>query len=157
MRKEITTEEMTAAVLKLLNARCDGIDPAAPNLRFCPALECCDGPARSITYRFHTYDWMANPMGVTHGGMIAAILDASMGVLCTALYGPMTPTITMTINYCRPVPLNEDILVRACASYTGGTNCQLTVEMYLPGQPDQPLATACGVYYTAHASKENNG
>lgn len=153
MRIEITTEEMRAIAETFLAARCEDADPTVPNLRFCPTLECCNGPTRSITYRFRTYGWMANPMGVTHGGMTAAILDASMGVLCTVLYGAMTPTITMTINYCRPVPLDTEVLVRVHASYPGGTNCQLTAEMYLPGEPNDPLATACGVYYTAHAGK----
>ena len=153
MRIDLTTEEMTAVAEKFLNARCEGIDPSQPNLRFCPSLEACDGSTRTIIYRFHTYGWMSNPMGVTHGGMISAILDASMGVLCTVFYGVMTPTITMTTNYCRPVPLDADILVRAKVSYTGGTNCQVSAEMYLPGEEDNPLATTCGVYYTAHAGK----
>lgn len=153
MRKEITTEELTAAIMKVLEVRCEGVDPSQPNLRFCPELVCCDGPARTVTYRFHTYDWMANPMNITHGGMISAILDASMGVLCVGLYGVMTPTITMTTNYCQPVPLNTDILVHARATHTGGTSCQLTAEMYLPGEEESPLATTTGVYYTAHTPK----
>lgn len=153
MRIELTTEQMTATAKSFLAARCDDVDPSQPNLRFCPTLEGCDGPSRTITYRFRTYGWMSNPMGVTHGGMVSAILDASMGVLCSVLYGVMTPTVTMTTNYCRPVPLDAEVLVRAHASYTGGTSCQVTTEMYLPGEENDPLATATGVYYTAHAGK----
>lgn len=156
MRKEITTEQLSAALDHILAARCDGIDPAQLNLRFCPTVESCDGPSRSLTLRFRTYPWMANPMGVTHGGIVSAILDASMGTLCVALYGVMTPTITMTTNYCRPVPLDCEVLVNIRASYTGGTNAQLAAEMYLPGEPNDPLATTTGVYYTAHAKKEQN-
>lgn len=153
MRIEITTEQLNTAVEKVLAVRCEGIDPTQLNLRFCPTLECCDGPARSITFRFRTYGWMSNPMGVTHGGMIAAILDASMGTLCASLYHVMPPTITMTTNYCRSVPLDTEVLVKVHATYPGGTSCQLTAEMYLPGELSDPLATATGVYYTAHAGK----
>lgn len=153
MRLEITTEQLTAAIHDMLAVRCKDIDPSQPNLRFCPELVSCDGPARSVTYRFRTYGWMANPMGVTHGGMIAAILDASMGTLCASLYRIMPPTITMTTNYCRSVPLDTEVLVKVHATYPGGTNCQLTAEMYLPGEEADPLATTCGVYYTAHAGK----
>lgn len=153
MSKEMTTEQLDAVLRKFLAIRCDGIDPAQLNLRFCPTLESCDGPARSVTFRFHTYPWMANPMKITHGGIVTAILDASMGTLCTAVYGEMTPTITMTTNYCQPVPLDTDVLVRVHASHTGGTSAQLTAEMYLPEESCDPLATASGVYYTAHAKK----
>ena len=153
MRKEITTEQLAANLDQILSVRCAGIDPSQPNLRFCPTVESCDGSSRSICLRYHTYSWMANPMNVTHGGMIAAILDASMGVLCIGLYGVMTPTITMTTNYCRPVPLDTDVLVRVRASYTGGTNAQMSAEMYLPDEPNDPLATTIGVYYTAQANK----
>ena len=154
MRKEITTEQLTINLKKILTARCDGIDPSQPNLRFCPTVESCDGPSRCAQLRFHTYPWMANPMNVTHGGMISAILDASMGVLCFGLYGVMTPTITMTTNYCRPVPLDTDILVRVRLSYPGGTSAQLSADMYLSTDLTVPLATATGVYYTAQADKK---
>lgn len=156
MHNEITTEQLSAALDRILTIRCDGIDPAQLNLRFCPTVEACDGPSRTVTFRFHTYPWMSNPMGVTHGGIISAILDASMGTLCASLYNIMPPTITMTTNYCRPVPLDCDVLVMVRASYLGGSNAQLSAEMYLPGEPNAALATTTGVYYTAHAKKEQN-
>lgn len=153
MQKEITTEQLSANLNRILSVRCSGIDPAQPNLRFCPIVEACDGPARSVTFRFHTYSWMANPMNVTHGGMISAILDSSMGTFSYGIYGVLTPTITMTTNYCRPVPLDSDILVRVHAAYPGGTSIHLSAEMYLPGEENDPLATTTGVYYTAHATR----
>lgn len=156
MHKELTTEQLSAALDRILAFRCDGVDPSQLNLRFCPTVESCDGPTHSVVFRFRTYSWMSNPMGVTHGGIVSAILDASMGTLCTAFYGAMTPTITMTTNYCRPVPLDTEVLVRVRVSYTGGTNAQMAAEMYLPGEPNDPLATTTGVYYTAHAKKEQN-
>ena len=154
MRKEYSTEELAAVLDRVLAFRCKGIDPTELNLRFCPSVEDCDGPGRSIVLRFRTYSWMANPMGVTHGGMVSAILDASMGTLCTTFAGVLTPTITMTTNYCRPVPLETEILVRARLTHLGRTSGQLSAEMYLPGEERSPLATATGVYYTAHAEKE---
>lgn len=153
MTKEMTTEQLADSLEKFLKIRCEGVRPEELNLRFCPTLESCDGPARSAVFRFRTYSWMSNPMGVTHGGIISAILDASMGTLCTTFYDTMTPTITMTTNYCRPVPLDCEVLVEVRASHIGGTSAQLTAEMYLPDEPQDPLATSSGVYYTAHAKK----
>lgn len=153
MGKELTTEQLKQTLTTFLQARCEGIDPEQLNLRFCPTLESCDGNQRCATFRFHTYPWMSNPMGVTHGGIVTAILDASMGVLCTAFYNQMTPTITMTTNYCLPVPLNADVLVQVQVSHTGGTSAQLSARMYAADELRKPLATASGVYYTAHAKK----
>ena len=153
MRKEFTTQQLTDTITSFLAVRGKGADPTKLNLHICPTLESCDGPSQSVVFRFFTYPWMSNPMGVTHGGMISAILDASMGILSTALYGVMTPTITMTTNYCRPVPLETEVLVTVRANYTGGTNIQLSCEMCLPDEPCDPLATASGVYYTAHANQ----
>ena len=153
MGKELTTEQLQKILTTFLRARCEGIAPDKLNLRFCPTLESCDGASRCAVFRFHTYPWMANPMGVTHGGIVTSILDASMGTLCTSFYGEMTPTITMTTNYCRPVPLDTDVLVQVQLSHIGGTSAQLSAQMYLSGELHVPLATASGVYYTAHARK----
>ena len=79
MQKEMTTEQFDAVLRKFLAIRCEGVEPSELNLRFCPELESCDGTARSAIFRFHTYSWMSNPMGVTHGGIVTAILDASSG------------------------------------------------------------------------------
>ena len=35
---------------------------------------------KSITYRFRTEEWMQNPYGSVHGGLIATMLDLAMGV-----------------------------------------------------------------------------
>lgn len=153
MAREITTQQLKENLGRLLTRRCDGVDPTQLNLRFCPTPLACDGPGRTVVLSFRTYPWMSNPMGVTHGGIVAAILDSSMGMLCYGIYGAMTPTITMTTNYNRPVPLETEVLVRARATYPGNSSCQLTAEMYLPGQEDAPLATATGAYHTAHAGK----
>lgn len=155
MPGKMTTRELEDSLDRFLTDRCKGIDPAVPNLRFCPIPESCDGPARHVVFRVHTYPWMANPMNVTHGGIIASILDSSMGILCGTLYGLMTPTITMTTNYCHPVPLDANVMVAVRVTFAGGTSAQTAAEMYLPGESGDPLATATGVYYTAHAQRHS--
>lgn len=153
MYKEITTEQLSATVEDLLTNRLDGGDPSQPNLIFYPKLEGCSGPEHTVSFRFHTYRWMKNPNQVVHGGMIAALLDNAMGMTCICLYGDMTPTISLSINYCRPVPLDADIIIRIRAVTTGSTNCQLTAEIFLPDAPQLPLVTALGVYYTARVNR----
>lgn len=150
MRTDITPEELAERISGILALRSSEIDPSQPNLRFCATLDRCDD---SGTYlRCHTYGWMSNPNRTVHGGMIAAILDTSMGTVCCALYeGGFTPTITMTINYARPVPLDTDIIVRVCHSYAGTGSAQLSAELLSADDAHTILATASGVYHTAQA------
>ena len=152
MRKNITPEILEQRIRALLALRGQDIDPNQPNLRFCGELESCG--ENTACLRYHTQPWMANPNRVLHGGITAAILDTSMGTLCSVLYeGGFTPTITMNISYALPVPLDADILVRVRASYTGGTTAQLSAELCLPEAPDTVLASATGVYHTARANE----
>ena len=155
MYKEITNEQMADAAQAMLRKRFGPrVSPNELNLHFHPELVACDGPGHSLTFRFHTYPWMTNPGGVTHGGIIAALFDNAMGMTCTTLYQAMTPTITLTVNYARPVPLERDVLIRTHAVTTGGTSAQLTAELYFENEPDALLATASGVYYTAQAAEQ---
>lgn len=150
MDQIMTDAQLKETIEHFIDSRCEGVDPTAWNLRFCPAVESCNGAARRALLRLHTYPWMANPMQITHGGIVTSLLDSSMGILCCALYGAMTPTITMTTNYYRPVPLDTDILVSVRAAYCGRSSAQLTAELFLPDDPTVPLVSASGVYHTAH-------
>lgn len=152
MRIQVTDEQLAAPIQKMLARHSCG-NPAEPNLNFQFALEHCDGPAQTVCYQVHTYPWMTNPNHVVHGGVIAAMLDSAMGLLCAGLYDAMTPTITMTINYALPVPLDEDIMIRVRAFGTARTSAQITGEIYLPGDPGTILVSAMGVYHTAHTNR----
>ena len=150
MRTNVTPEELAQRIGELLSLRNHELDPEQPNLRFCSQLDRCDSSGVYLSSR--TYEWMANPNRVVHGGMVAAILDTSMGTVCCALYeGGFTPTITMTVNYARPVPLGIGITVRVRHSYTGAGSAQLSAE--LMDENGTILATASGVYHTALTEK----
>lgn len=151
MYREITTEQLKNAVRRMIDFRNRDFDPSVFNLAFPVEIEECSGPERMVVFRYHTYPWMSNLNQVVHGGIIAAILDVSMATLNTALYDMVTPTVSMTVNYARPVPLDVDILVKVCCASTGGSNAQLSAWMYLQGESYLPLATAVGVYHTARA------
>ena len=111
-------------------------------------LVSCDEETRTIELAFDTKPWMANPMGVVHGGVLAILLDNGMGVACHALYKKATPTISMTVNYQRPVPLSSTIIVRSRVVSFGRTVSHTTADLYVAGEPDRILVTATGVYST---------
>lgn len=105
------------------------------------------GPAGSLLFACHTDASMSNPLGIVHGGVTASLVDTCMGVTCTAQCGGSpTPTVTMTINYARPVPLDADVLVRTRTVRVGNTSGQMSAEVFLAKNPEEILVTATGVY-----------
>ena len=106
-----------------------------------------DGPDGSLLFACHTDPSMSNPLGIVHGGVTASLLDTCMGVTCSAQCGrAATPTVTLTVNYVRPVPLDAQLRVRTRTVRIGRTTGQLSAEVFPAGRPDEVLATATGVY-----------
>ena len=155
MPAELSTQQLSTILDNFLAEMRALGDPAKPNQYFFPSIESCDGPGRRITYRYKTYEWMRNPNGVVHGGIIATMLDVSMGCLCRSFTDKFTPTINITINYARPIPVGSDILVTVHAATMGRTSAQLTAELALADKPEQTAVTAMGVYYTARDVRES--
>lgn len=109
----------------------------------------CDGPTGSILFAYDTRPWMANVMGTVHGGIIATLLDSCMGITCAVHVDVPTPTVTMTVNYLKPLPLSGTVHVRTRLNHLGRTTAQAMGEIFFPDRPDETLVTATGVYSTA--------
>lgn len=106
-----------------------------------------DGPDGSLLFACRTTPAMSNPLGIVHGGVTASLVDACMGVTCSAQCGrAATPTVTMTVNYIRPVPLDADIRVRTRTVRIGCSTGQMSAEVFPADRPDRVLVTATGVY-----------
>ncbi|EHI49955.1 hypothetical protein HIMB100_00002410 [SAR116 cluster alpha proteobacterium HIMB100] len=60
------------------------------------------GDDDALTISFDVNEMFTNPQGTFHGGMIATVLDISMGHLLNKAIGPGS-TIEMKIQYLRPV------------------------------------------------------
>ncbi len=156
MYRNITTEQLSQALHRMIRFRNENFNPAKFNLAFPVTIEYCDGTNRTAVFRYHTYPWMSNLNRVVHGGIVATILDVSMATLNISFYGAVTPTVSMAVNYARAVPLDQDILVEVCIAATGGSTAQVTAWMYLPDEKHLPLATAVGVYHTAQAVRDGH-
>ena len=61
----------------MIHFRNEKFDLAAFDLAFPIKVEHCDGPNRTVVFRYYTYPWMSNLNRVVHGGIVAAILDVS--------------------------------------------------------------------------------
>ena len=148
MAQPMETRELRRRVTSFLKRRRTANPQGIPDPSADLTLIDCDGPAGSLVLRYQTRPWMANILGVVHGGVTANLADTCMGVACAAQCGVITPTISLTINYARPVPLEAEVIVRIRTVRCGATSGQMAAEICLPGQPDRPLVTASGIYCT---------
>ena len=148
MADGLTTEELRRRVQRFLDYRAKRTAQAIVEPSADLTLVDCDGPTGSLVLGYETKSWMANIWGVVHGGVTATLVDTCMGITCGVQCGVITPTISMTVNYARPVPLNANIEVRTRTVRCGATSGQLSAEVYLAGRPDQLLVTASGAYCT---------
>lgn len=147
MTECISSEELRRRAAEFIARRAQSPAGAWPRIGEDIALADEDGPAGSLLFSCHTDESMSNPLGIVHGGVTASLVDTCMGVACAAQCGGApTPTVTMTVNYARPVPLDADILVRVRTVRIGHTSGQMQAEVFLAGAPEGALATASGVY-----------
>lgn len=112
----------------------------------------CNHEAQMLTLRFETTDWMMNPGGVVHGGMLSTMFDIAMGVATLGLSGSFTQTVNLSISFLSPAPNHDHMLVTAHATRVGKTYVQLTAEGY--SEKTRVLcATATGIFHCAGHEK----
>ena len=148
MTQPIETRELCRRVQSMLERRRLENPRGMPDPSADLTLMDCDGPAGSLVLGYQTKPWMSNIWGVVHGGVVANLVDTCMGITCAVQCGVITPTVSMTVNYARPVPLDGEVIVRTRTIRCGATSGQMSAEVCLAGQPDRPLVTASGVYCT---------
>jgi len=147
MTKTISNEELRRNAAEFIRLRAESPARAWPRFGKDLLLVDEDGPAGSLLFSSRTDASMANPLGIVHGGITASLVDTCMGITCAAQCGgAATPTITMTVNYARPVPLDADVLVRTRTVRVGNSSGQLSAELFLAGKPEELLVTATGAY-----------
>ena len=148
MTYQLETQELRRRVQATLELRKQQMPQGMPDPSPGLTLLDCDGPTGSLVLGYQTEPWMANVWGVVHGGVVANLMDTCMGITCAVQCGVITPTISLTLNYARPVPLDAGVVVRTRTVHCGATTGQMSAEIYPAGQPDKLLVTATGAYST---------
>ncbi len=121
-----------------------------------PELESCDEQAKSLTFSFETREWMSNPGGAVHGGVIAEAISISVNALACYYAGmKQNPCISLQLCYPRPGLIGERIYVRATAVHAGKNMAYVSAVAWQKGREDKPFATGTGVHYTAAAMEES--
>ena len=91
--------------------------------------------------------WMTNPGGVMHGGLICTFLDTAMGSVAGCVTGHMTPSVSIHVDFVRPVLLDTPVCIRVHAPSIGGTLAYMTAELWQADET-RPCAVASGTYFT---------
>ena len=110
-------------------------------------LEACSEQERELTLRFPLLDWEVNGLGTLHGGMLNTMLDLamSMAVYCFSRRS-IPPTVSMTANYLRPVPMDGGfVLIKARLTSLGKRNATAYGEAIVPAT-GKTACTAIGTY-----------
>ncbi len=86
---------------------CGKDNPDSMRLRFTQ-----DESKGTVSSRLRIHKRYAGPPGYCHGGIIATILDEALAKL-NKLYGVTAVTGHLSVDYLRPVPLEQPLIVEA--------------------------------------------
>lgn len=116
------------------------------NGRFKAAFHSCDEANQEITLEFPLESWQVNGLGTLHGGMSSAMMDLamSMAVFCFSRE-TIPPTISMTTNYLKAIPMEGSVLIKARVTSLGRRNASAYCEAIIPSS-GKIACTAVGTY-----------
>jgi acyl-coenzyme A thioesterase PaaI-like protein len=87
--------------------------------------------------------------GIAHGGWTAAVFDDVLGRLGLGL-GELAVTASLSVQYLKPVPIEQDLIVQGRVVSRRGTRRMVTGELRVAGA-DEVLATAEAVLVAVSA------
>ena len=86
----------------------------------------CSFEEGTLELEFAVTPFMINSLDCLHGGVMATVLDITMGDLAYAMTNHLTaPTAQITVNYLRPAFLNDVLHSKAWCKKCG--NCLVTL------------------------------
>lgn len=140
--KNINTEQWLRQELELINVKM----AHTLNGRLKGEFVSCDDAAREIVLRYPLESWMVNGLGTLHGGMINTMMDLVMSIAVYAFSREtIPPTVSMTTNYLRPVPMSDYVEIKARLTSLGRRNATAYCEAVIP-ENGKVACTAIGTY-----------
>ena len=142
---EETEQTFMERVLRDVFAPCDG-NPTTINDMLSPRFVECSAERKSLCAEFAVEDWMHNPNGSLHGGLLSTSVDIAVGVL--ARYHKQTRrmvTVNLYINYLSGVPADSKYRVRATVDRVGRRMVFARADVYV-AETGKQAATASAVF-----------
>jgi len=85
-----------------------------------PQFSGCSAQERSMSISFTAQEWMLNPNGTLHGGMLSTCVDMAMSVLSRYLSKKRTMvTAQLSMNFLRTVCRGDTFTVHVTADHVG--------------------------------------
>ena len=113
-------------------------------------VECLGGSVSplKLNYRYVSEAWMRNPAGVTHGGMLATMLDNAMGITARIVSPSegIAPTAELHVSYLRPVPVDTAIRIAVSVDQISSRMIRMRAKLWLEGDEDTLCVTGQAVY-----------
>ena len=151
----LSQEGMEKSLIRFTKILREGT-PGAFNTMVSPTFLRCNFKESTMVYDYTPEPWMQNPNGALHGGIVATMIDTTMGSMAYYMAGEkITPTIDMKINYVAPGLMHLPVHVGVNCTRCGRTMAYLTCKAW-QAEEDKPFATADGVYFTAGSKAEFN-
>lgn len=140
--QELTTEAWLKDELHFINTEM----AATLNGRLKAELVSCDDATQELVLQFPLQQWQVNGLGTLHGGIVNTMMDLAMSmvVYCFSRQS-IPPTISMTTNYLRPVPMEDYVLIRTRLTSLGKRNATAYCEAIVP-KTGKVACTAIGTY-----------
>jgi len=105
-----------------------------------PRFYACDKEKPSITLEYDIADWETNSNHFLHGGICATMMDTTIGIfanyLSHGLGNGFAPTVSMSIQYLRPVPAGSVLQLEAKLNSFGKSLIHLYAEARIKGRPE---------------------
>lgn len=138
----LSTEAWLREELNFVNETCKD----TLNGRLKAELVSCHDEKQELTLRYPLESWQVNGLGTLHGGMANAMMDLTM---CMVVYcysrQTIPPTVTMTTNYLRPIPMEGYVHITARLTSLGRRNATAYCEAVVPSS-GKVACTALGTF-----------
>lgn len=140
--KKLSAEEWLRGEIEMINGKM----AHTLNGRMKGQLESVNEETQELVLRYPLEEWEVNGLGTLHGGMSNAMMDLtmSMAVFCFARE-TIPPTVSMTVNYLRAIPMDGSVLIRARVTSLGRRNATAYCEAIIP-ESGKVACTAIGTY-----------
>jgi uncharacterized protein (TIGR00369 family) len=85
-----------------------------------PDFVACDLREMTVTVECSVREWQINPHKTMHGGYTASAFDEALGIFATYMSGMRSlVTANLSVNYLKPIMINDSILITAKATSVG--------------------------------------
>ena len=141
------TIQMKQSIEEIITLLCDDCQGQI-NFMMRPTLLDCSHEDKTLRYAFPFADWMRNPTGSMHGGLVCTALDIAFGTLAVVMSGgKRCPTLSLTCNFLRPLLPGDTLIVEAECVSAGKSICHLTGRA-LSQQSGKVVATATAAFFS---------